>query len=71
MEGKKTRRGRELRVARHFEGSRLEEELLAAAYERAFPSVRVALSAEGIGDRRIARSVPRMDSAKQVATGGR
>jgi hypothetical protein len=71
MEGKKPRRRRELKVARHFEGSRIEKELLAAAYERAFPSVRVTLLAEGHCDCRIARAVPRMDSGKQVAIGGR
>jgi hypothetical protein len=71
MEGKKPRRKRELKVARHFECSRLEKELLAAAYERVFPSVRVALSADGNCDCRIARAVQRMDSGKQVAMGGR
>lgn len=71
MEGKKPGCRRELRIARHFERSRLEKELLAAAYERVFPSVRVALSAAGHCDGRIDRAAQRMDSDRQVATGGR
>jgi hypothetical protein len=71
MEGKKSRCRRELKVARDFECSRLEKALLAAAYERVFPSVRMALSADGHCDGRMARIAQRMDSGKQVATGGR
>jgi hypothetical protein len=71
MEGKQPRCRRELRVARHFEGSRLERELLAAAYERAFPSVRRARSAGGIGDGHTVRSAPQMDLDERIAMGGR
>lgn len=71
MEGKKPMCRRELKVARDFECSRVEKELLAAAYERVFPSVRMALSADGNSDCRMARAAQRMDSGKQVAMGGR
>jgi hypothetical protein len=81
MEGKKRKGKRELKVARGFERSRLERDLLAAAYERALPQVRLAFSADASGpaggrrggDRGLvgARSAGRMDSDRQVAIGGR
>lgn len=78
MEGKNRKGKRELKVARGFERSRLERDLLAAAYERVLPQVRLAFSAGAsgpAGSRRGglvgARSAGRMDSDKQVAIGGR
>lgn len=78
MEGKKRKGQRELRVERDFECSRLERDLLAAAYERVLPQVCLAFSADAsgpAGSRRGglagARSVGRMDSDRQVAIGGR
>ena len=43
----------------------------AAAYERAFPSVRRARSAGGIGDGHTVRSAPQMDLDERIAMGGR
>jgi hypothetical protein len=43
MEGKSGRAKRAIKVQRHFELSRLERELLAAAYERVLPYVSVRL----------------------------
>ena len=78
MEGKKGKGKRELKVERGFERSRLETDLLAAAYERVLPQVRLALSADvsgrlgcGHGGLLRARWAGRMDSDRQVATGGR
>jgi hypothetical protein len=78
MEGKKRKGKRELKVERDFERSRLERDLLAAAYERVLPQVRLAFSADAsgpAGGRRGglvgARSAGRMDSDRQVAIGGR
>ena len=45
MEGFKVRKVRNLRVARNFEGARLEGELLASAYERAVPTTAVSVGA--------------------------
>jgi len=48
MEGKSLRSEGTLKVGRHFECSRLEKELLAAAYERVLPQVAVALAGTGL-----------------------
>ena len=48
MEAKSRRSEGTLKVRRHFECSRLEKELLAAAYERVLPQVAVALAGTGV-----------------------
>ena len=48
MEGKGLRSAGRLKVGRHFERSRLEKELLAAAYERVVPQVSIALTGTGV-----------------------
>lgn len=78
MEGKKRKGQRELKVARGFERSRVERDLLAAAYERVLPQVCLAFSADVSGPagsvhggRARAGSAGQMDLDKQVAIGGR
>jgi len=65
-----------LKVGRHFECSRLEKELLAAAYERVLPQVAVAMVGTGRdGDTQPRRGDmwyrERTDRVKEVAMGGR
>ena len=75
MEGKSLRYERTLKVGRHFECSRLEKELLAAAYERVLPQVAVALGRTnvsgdcepGLGD---VWCRERTDRVKEMAMGG-
>lgn len=43
MEGTDCRKMRKLHVEREFEGSRLERQLLASAYEGAVPSISVSV----------------------------
>ena len=78
MEGRKRKGKRELRIERGFERSRLERDLLAAAYERVLPQLRLTFSVGvsgpvggGYGGPARARSAGRMDSDRQVAIGGR
>ena len=76
MDGKKLKVKTKLKVHRGFECSRLEKDLLAAAYERVLPHVRAVFSvaeARGsvaAGDLR-AGSARGMDSNRQIAMGGR
>ena len=76
MEGKSLRYERTLKVGRHFECSRLEKELLAAAYERVLPQVAVVLAGTGLGGDFQPRRGDmwyreRTDRVKEVAMGGR
>jgi hypothetical protein len=48
MEGKSRGSEGTLKVGRRFECSRLEKDLLAAAYERVLPRVAVALAGTGL-----------------------
>ena len=48
MDGKRRRIGRQLKVEQDFERSRLERELLAAAYERVLPPVVAVLCGGGL-----------------------
>ena len=50
MEGKKRKGERELKVERGFECSRLERDLLAAAYERVLPHVRLRFSVADVSN---------------------
>ena len=50
MEGEKRKVKRELKVTRGFECSRLQRDLLAAAYERALPQVRLAFAVPDVSE---------------------
>ena len=76
MEGKSLRSEGTLKVGRHFECSRLEKELLAAAYERVLPQVAVALGRTSVS--RDCEPSPgdvwcseRTNRVKEIAMGGR
>ena len=76
MDGKNVKVKKKLEVRRDFECSRLEKDLLAAAYERVLPHVRVVFSvAEAKGPVAAgglrAGSARGMDSNRQFAMGGR
>ena len=76
MDGNKSKVKQKLKVHRDFECSRLEKDLLAAAYERVLPHVRVvfsvaeARSAVAAADLR-ASSARGMDCSRRIAMGGR
>ena len=75
MEEKSLRSEGTLKVGRHFECSRLEKELLAAAYERVLPQVAVAMVGIGRdGDTQPRRGDmwyrERTDRVKEIAMGG-
>ena len=76
MDGKKLKVKEKLKVHRDFECSRLEKDLLAGAYERVLPQVRVVFSvAEArspvAADDLRAGSARGMDSNRPIAIGGR
>ena len=50
MEGENRKVKRELKVTRGFECSRLEGDLLAAAYERALPQIRLAFAVADVSE---------------------
>ena len=76
MDGKNLKVKQKLTVHRDFECSRLEKDLLAAAYERVLPHVRVVFSMAEAGGPVAAGglragSAEGMDSIRQIAMGGR